>query len=138
MAKKQQRQWVYSPPKPAKPSIPAALQAEVEAKAQPIVAGFKSLHVQPPPADPQFNYLIDIWTKWYRGYFYFCGTYASPFPNALSPTFEVRFARMEYRGNRMFNLAYMRHTEQWQEVFSDVPLEEALEMIRTEPYFVPG
>ena len=96
MAKKQQRQWVYSPPKPAKPSIPAELKAEVEAKAQPIVAGFKLFNVQPPPADPQFNYLIDIWTKWYRGYFYFCGTYASPFPNALSPKFEVRFARMTF------------------------------------------
>jgi hypothetical protein len=138
MAKKQQRQWVYSPPKPAKPPVPEALKAEVEAKAQPIVAAFQSIHVQPPPADPQFNYLIDIWTKWYRGYFYFCGTYASPFPNALSPTFEVRFARMEYRGNRQFNLAYMRYTEQWQEVFTDVPLEEALETIRTEPYFMPG
>jgi hypothetical protein len=137
MGKKQLRQWVYRPPKPAKPPIPEALKAEVGAKAEHLVATLKSTHIQPPPPDPQFNFLIDIWTKWYRGYFYFCGTYASPFQNALSPTFEVRFARMEYRGNRQFNLSYMRHTKQWHEVFIDVPLDEALEAISTEPYFMP-
>lgn len=137
MAKSRKR-WVYSPPKPARPPIPDALKAELDAKAQPLVEELKARFIQPPPDDPRFNYLIDIWTRWYRGYFYFCGTYASPGPNALSPTFEVRFARMEYAGNGHFNLAYMRHTGQWAEVFTDLPLDEALATLGTEPYFFPA
>src|SRR5438105_9188941 len=109
MAKPKKR-WIYSPPKPAKPSVPDALKAEVEAAGQALGEELRAKIVKPPPEDLQFNYLIDVWCKWYRSYFYFGGTYASPGPNALSPTFEVRFARMEYVGNRHFNLAYMRHT----------------------------
>jgi hypothetical protein len=137
MVTKQKKRWGYSPPKPTKPPISDVLKSEVETKAEQFVQKLKFAHIQPPPLNPQFNFLIDIWTKWYRGYFYFCGTYASPFKNALSPTFEVRFARMEYCGNRKFNLAYMRHTDQWLEVFTDIPLDEALETICTEPYFMP-
>ena len=134
---KAQKRWVYAPPKPTKPTISAALQQEVEQKAQPIVLVWKQTYLQPPPADASFNYLIDIWTKWYRSAFYFCGTYASPHPNAIAPTFEVRYARMTYAGDRNFNLAYMRHTEQWWELFTDVPLEEALHTIEITPHFHP-
>ncbi|MDW8215964.1 MAG: hypothetical protein RMJ55_20625, partial [Roseiflexaceae bacterium] len=91
----------------------------------------------PPPPDPRFNYLIDIWTKWHRSAFYFCGTYASPQPTALSPTFDVHFARMTYAGERNFDLAYMRHTGQWRELFTNVPLEEAFHLIETTPHFHP-
>ena len=131
---KARKQWVYSPPKP---TISLALKQEVEQKAQPIVLAWKQQYIQPPPTDQRFNYLVDIWTKWYRSAFYFCGTYASPHPNALSPTFEVRYARMQYAGDRNFNLAYMRHTEQWWELFTNVPLEEALHTIETTPHFHP-
>ncbi|MDZ4718322.1 MAG: hypothetical protein SH847_07595 [Roseiflexaceae bacterium] len=134
---KSRKRWVYTPPKPAKPSISVAFKQEVEQKAQPIVLAWKHQYIQPPPAEPQFNYLIDIWTKWYRSAFYFGGTYASPHPNAISPTFETRYARMTYAGNRNFNLAYMRYTEQWWELFADVPLEEALHTIETTIHFHP-
>jgi hypothetical protein len=132
---KPRKQWVYSPPKP---TIPPALKQEVEHKAQLIIANWKQTYIQPPPSDPQFNYLIDLWTKWYRGYFYFCGTYASPYPNAIAPTFEVRYARMEYVDNRSFNLAYMRHTGQWWEIFTNLPLDDALHTIATTPHFHPS
>ncbi len=131
---KARKQWVYSPPKP---TISPALKQEVEHKAQPIIAKWKQTYIQPPPIDPQFNYLIDLWTKWYRGYFYFCGTYASPYPNVIAPTFEVRYARMEYVGDRSFNLAYMRHTGQWWEIFTNLPLDEAIHTIESTPHFHP-
>lgn len=135
---KSRKQWVYSPPKPAKPAVPAAVKAELDTKAQALIdQHLKPQHVQPPPEEPQFNYLINIWTKWYRGYFYFCGTYASPGPNALSPTFEVRFARMEYGGSAHFNLAYMRHTEQWFELYQNLSIDDCLAAIRDEPFFFP-
>jgi len=39
--------------------------------------------------------------------------------------------------NGRFNLAYMRHTGKWQEVFTDLSMEEAFEAIRDEPFFHP-
>jgi hypothetical protein len=132
---KTRKQWVYSPPKP---TIPAAIKAELDTKAQALIAQhLKPAHIQPPPAEAQFNYLIDIWTKWYRGYFYFGSTYASPGPYALSPTFEARFARMEYVGGDRFNLAFMRHTEQWFELYQALSIDECLAAIRDEPFFSP-
>jgi hypothetical protein len=131
---KQRKQWVYSPPKP---TISPTLKQEVEQKAQPIIASWKHTYLQPSPPDPGFNYLMDLWTKWYRSYCYFCGTYGAPSPNAIAPTFEVRYARMEYVGDRHFNLAYMRHTGQWWELFTDLPLDEAIHTIATTPHFHP-
>ena len=94
-------------------------------------------HVHPPPKDPRWNYLTGIHTKWHRSFFYFIGVYASPGPNALSPTFESRFARLEYVGGGRFNLAYMRHTGQWWPVGAGLPLDRCLAAIRDDPTFTP-
>lgn len=81
---KRQKTWVYNPPKPAKPKVPEALKAEVQAKATELVnTVLKPTHIKPPRKKQQFNYITDIYTKWYRSYFYFCATYAVPGPNAL-------------------------------------------------------
>ena len=92
---------------------------------------------KPPPKDPRWNYLIGIKTKWHRSFFYFIGVYASPGPDALSPTFESGFTRLEYAGPDRFNLAYMPHTENWQEVYPNLSLEEAMAVIRDETLFHP-
>lgn len=135
---KARKMWVYSPPKPAKPPVPAALKAEVERQANALVeTALKPAFIAPPPADPQFNYLVDIFTKWYRGYFYFCTTYNSPGPYAISPSFESKFARLEYAGGDRFNLAFMRHTGQWVELYQDRTLAECLATIRDDPFFHP-
>lgn len=135
---KSKKRWVYSPPKPAKPSILPHLKEDIEQKSQQLITSFlKPTYIQPPPPDAKFNYRTDIWTKWYRGYFYFCATYAVPGPNALVPSFEARFARMEYIGNERFNLAYMRHTGQWGEIFTDLSVDECLDRIKHEPHFHP-
>jgi hypothetical protein len=134
---KAKKTWVYSPPRPAKPAVPDALKAEVAAKGEALLAELRPRLIQSAPEDQQFNYLIELWCKWYRGYFYFGGTFACPGANALSPTFEDHFARLEYAGQRRFNLAYMRHTGKWVEVFADMQLEEAFDTLRSEPYFFP-
>ncbi len=138
MAKKKRRQyqWVYSPPKPPKPKVPEDLKEEVAEKAQPLVEQFKKEHVKP-PKDTRWNYIIDIYTKWYRNYFYFCATYASPGPNALSPTFETKFSRMEFKGDGKFNLAYMRHTGKFWEVDTDLTLDQALQTIGDKGIYHP-
>jgi hypothetical protein len=135
---KRRKTWVYAPKKPAPPTVPESFKREVEAKAKALVESvLKPQHVKPPPEDPQFNYIEDIYTKWYRSYFYFCAQYRSAGPYALGGQFEIKFARMEYVGDGLFNLAYMRHTGQWFELFTDLPLDACLANIRDGVWFQP-
>jgi hypothetical protein len=135
---KAQRRWVYSPQKSSAGQVPASLKAEVQHKAKQLIEEtLKSRHVKPPPADNQFNYIADIYTKWYRHYFYFCAKYCSPGPYAIAPYFEAKFARLEYMGGNNFNLAYMRHTGEWFEVYPDLSLDQCLSAIRDDALFHP-
>ncbi len=138
MAKKQPKTWVYSPPKPAKPTVPKAVKAEVEAKAREFIdAELKPKHVKPPPKNARFNYLADITCKWHGSYFYVVGVFACPGPNAISPSFESKLARLLYLGPDRFNLAFQRHTGQWIELYEGLSLQECLETIRDDPWFIP-
>jgi hypothetical protein len=138
MAKKQPKRWMYSPAKPDKTAVPETLKAEVESKARELIdTVLKPKHVKPPPKAQRWNYIIDIGTKWYRSYFYFVSTYACPGPNALAPTFESKFARLEYVGPDRFNLSYMRHTDEWWEVHQGLTLDQCLELIRDDGLFQP-
>jgi len=135
---KSTKMWVLSPPKQAKPKLPNAVKANVTAEANGLIDSvLKPTHVKPPSGDERFNYIGDIYSKWYGNYFYFCSKYACPGPNAISPYFEAKFARLEYVGNERFNLAYMRHTGKWCESYSELSLDECLAAIRDEPHFLP-
>jgi hypothetical protein len=135
---KRRKVWMYCPPKPKKPKVPDSVKAELMSKAQRLIdEHIRPTHVSPPPKDPEFNYIIDVFAKWYQSYFYFCATYACPHPDAISPTFETRFARMGYLGQDRFNLAYMRHTGQWWDIHFDLSMDECLKAIREEPHFLP-
>jgi hypothetical protein len=128
---KRQNTWVYSPRQLPKLEVPGGIKAEVNAKAAVLIdTTLKPTHVEPPPENYQFNYIVDIYAKWYRCYFYFCATYACPGPSALSPTFESKFARLECVGGQRFNLAYMRHTSEWLEIYQDLSLDECLASIK--------
>jgi len=130
------RQWVYSP-RPAS-GVPDSVKNKVTTKADEIVQTvFKPRYVKPPPKKPRFNYIVDIYTKWHKNCLYFRAKYACPGPNALSPFFEDSFTRLAYLANRHFNLAYMRHTGKWCEVFTDLSMEEAFAAIRDELFFHP-
>ncbi len=80
---------------------------------------------------------IALHTKWWRHYLYFCATYFTPHPEAVPPTREVRFARLEYRDNKRFNLAYMRHTGEWVVVYENRSLTGCLRALRDEEIFQP-
>ena len=139
MAKKQPKQWVWSPSSRASHSPPdAATRVQVEQKARELIEKvLKPKHIQQPPADPEFNYVIDLGTKWHGRHFYFVATYACPGPNAISPTFETNFARLEHVGGGRFDLSYMRHTGKWHELFAGLTLDECLNSIRDDPWFQP-
>jgi hypothetical protein len=138
MAKRRPKTWLYSPRMPAKPTVPKDLKADVEAKARDFIEKeLKPKHIKPPPKNAQFNYLIDITCKWHGSFFYILGVFACPGPTALSPTFESKFARLLYVGPDRFNLAFQRHTGQWIELFEDQSLQECLEAVRDDPWFIP-
>jgi hypothetical protein len=129
--------WVYDPPSPSKAKIPDEVKQRVQAEADRLVDEFKPRYIAPPPEGRQFNYITDLYTKWHRSYLYLCATFACPGPNALSPSFESPFTRLEYVGGNRFNLAYMRHTGKWQEVYPNLTLEEAMAIVRDEALFQP-
>jgi len=135
---KRQKTWIYKPPKHPKPKVPDTIKLEVEAKARELIESIlKPEHVKAPPKDKNSNYIVDVYSKWYRNYFYFCSKYACPGPNAISPYFEAKFARLEYVGNGRFNLSYMRHTEKWWEIYFELSIDECIAVIRDEPLFLP-
>ena len=133
---KRGRQWTWAPAKPK--TVPQALKDDLTAKAQEsIEKHLKPVHVKPPPKNTQWNYIVDIFTRWRGPYFYFKAKYACPGPNAIAPFFEVGFARLEYQKNDNFNIAYMRHTGQWWQIRADVPMAEALQAVCSESIFEP-
>jgi hypothetical protein len=64
---KRQKPWVYSPPRPPKPTVPEHVKRDVETRAHEFIASvLKPKHLTPAPQDADFNYIVDISTKWYR------------------------------------------------------------------------
>ena len=137
---KRQPPWMSgtSRSKSSQGGVPEMVKAEVTTQANRLIETvLKPRHIQPPPDHPQFNYIVDIYGKWYHCYFYLCATYRVPGPNATVPSFEAKFARMEYAGNNRFHLSFMRHTGQWIELYMGIALDECLASIRDEPFFFP-
>ncbi len=136
MARK--KTWVYSPPKAPKPKVTESVKSDLKQKADNLIETvIKPEYIKEPPKEVELNYIVDIYSKWYRNYFYFCAKYNCPSPNAISPSFESKFARMEYLENGQFNLSYMRHTEQWWEIYTDLSMDECLKYIGEGGHFMP-
>ena len=132
------KSWQVTAPKKATPSAPSSTKSLLKEKADKLIDYvLKPTYVKPISTISDHNYIADIHSKWYRNYFYFCAIYNCPSPNAISPSFEAKFARIEYIADNKFNLAYMRHTEQWFEVFQDISMDECLKLIEENPNFTP-
>ena len=129
--------WNIRPARKRGP-VTASLKAEVETKANDLIVNvLKPRYVKPPRSDEQLNYITDITAKWFRNHFYFTATFACPGPNALSPTFETKFARMEPLGDGTFALYAMRYTgREWVGVLDALTVGECMEAIRDDPWFV--
>ncbi|GHO66817.1 hypothetical protein KSC_057090 [Ktedonobacter sp. SOSP1-52] len=137
---KKQPPWMFGTPgsKPNRGGVPEAVKAEVSTKANDLIETvLKPQYIQPPADNPQFNYIVDLYGKWYQRYFYLCATYRVPDPDARVASFEVKCARIEYSRDNRFHLSFPRHTGQWVELYTDLPLDECLVSIRDEPFFFP-
>ena len=136
------KQWVVSnsssSPSQTKTKVPDAVKDTLTEKARVVIDNIiKPNHISPPPSENDFNYLVDVYSKWYRNYFYFCSTYNCPHPNAISPSFDIKWARMEYVGKDKFNISYMRHTDKWGEIHQEISMIDSLKAIVEESYFSP-
>jgi hypothetical protein len=135
---KPRKAWTFSPGKKPKVSLPGTLKEEADTKARELIETvLKPKHVGPPPKGHQLNYITDITTKWLGSKCYFISVYSSPCSNAISPSFESKFARMECVGDGKFALSFMRHTGQWVELFDAVTVDECMKAIRDDPWFQP-
>jgi hypothetical protein len=132
------RQKGSSSSKSARPAVPDAVKMDVVAKANELIETvLKPKHIQSPPDNPQFNYIVDLYGKWYHRSFYFCATYCVPGPHAIVPSFEAKFARLEYAGLNRFHLSFLRHTGAWVELYRNLSLDDCLTTIQDEPFFIP-
>jgi hypothetical protein len=135
---KEINRWAMYPRKTSTSPLPESLKMEVTTKANELIETIlKPKYIQPTPENPQFNYIVDIYGKWYRKAFYFYAEYRVSSPNPVEPSFEDKFARMQYAGNQRFHLSYMRYTSHWIQLYTDLRVDESIEMIRDEPFFQP-
>jgi hypothetical protein len=130
--------WIYAPPKRPKPTVSEEVKAAVTAQAELLLAEWRPKYIKPPPPGYQFNYIVELYGKWFRSYFYLCAKYACPGPTALSLFFEAWFARLEYVGDRRFNLAFMRHTGQWVELERGLTMDQCFQSLREESFYQPA
>lgn len=134
---KQRKAWMFAPAKQAKSSISGTVKDEVDTKARELIDKvLKPKHIQPPEGS-QSNYITDITIKWIGSTCYFISTYACPGPNAISPTFEEKFARMELVGDGKFTLSFMRHTGKWVELYTGLSVDDCMKAIQDDPWFMP-
>ncbi|KKJ01311.1 DUF3024 domain-containing protein [Prochlorothrix hollandica] len=134
--KSQKKVWVFTPPKPVKPQVPDSLKRLVQEQADDLIENIlKPKHVKPAEPGKLFNHPVDIYSKWYRSYFYFCAKHDYAYPDPINPSFETRFARMEYVEADLFTISYMRHTGKWYELYEKLPLSECLRLIAEGHHF---
>jgi hypothetical protein len=80
--------------------------------------------------------LLDINSRWRGKFIYFIAVISDNNPDALSPQYEEKFARLEYRDKNHFSLAYLRHTGEWFDItYGGTTLNRCLEMIKEMTHF---
>jgi hypothetical protein len=130
--------WYPKPVRKSKPKVPDSVKVDVQTSADKLVNNILiPKHIKPRDEGSDFSYLVEITTKWYRNYFYFQGRYRCVAENCISEFFDTKFARIEYVGENRYNLSYMRHTQQWWEIYKDLSLDNAMSRIGDGEHFRP-
>lgn len=131
------KKWQLAGSKAVKPKITTAIKDDVSKSAYDLIENIlKPAHIKPECTDVSFNQLVDIFIKWRGSSLFFYGKYNCYGDNAISPSFESKFARLVFVGEDKFNLSYMRHNDQWFELHRDFTGQECCNAIEKEPYFI--
>ena len=83
-----------------------------------------------------FNYAIEVFPEWRGASFYLCVRYRTP-SGRPEDDFVVRTTRLKHVGRGRFELAYFRHTNRWQPVYSGLTVQECFDTIEAEEVFWP-
>jgi hypothetical protein len=135
---KQRKAWVFSAGGKTKATLSGTFKDEVDIKCRKLVDEvLKPRHIKPPSAGYELNYITEISVRWIGSACYFISIYTCPGANAISPTFEAKFARMEYVGDAKFTLSFMRHNGKWVALFSGISVDECIKAITDDPWFQP-
>lgn len=133
---KRKKYWVYSPQKPQPPKPTDFEKESIQNFFQPLIEAFKKQYIKENP-NKEFSYTVDIYSKWYRSYFYLCEKSKSERPNRRQDEFESKFVRLTFLGDNKFDFSYFRHTGQWFLVAESLTMEECQELILSNPNFQP-
>ena len=82
------------------------------------------------------NYPVDIRGRWRGENYSFVVRFRSGFPENAGEEYDAPFARLDHFGGK-FAVMWMRHTGRWWCLRSELPFEEALAMVTTEPVLRP-
>jgi len=85
----------------------------------------------------EFNYPIDIRGRWHGSNYRFIQRYRSGFADNAGSEFDAPFTRLEYVARDRFHLSFFRHTGQWQPLYWNVSLSEALSLIESDGFLHP-
>lgn len=83
-----------------------------------------------------FNHAIDVFSEWRGPSLYFCVRYRTP-SGRPEDDFIVRTTRLKLTGRGRLDLAYFRHTNRWQPVYSGLTLDESFAAVEAEEMFWP-
>jgi hypothetical protein len=130
------RQWIWiKTNRPPKNAASKPVKDRILVQAQRFLNEHYKAHTPPRPKHAQWNYVIDYTVKWRGPYLYFIAKYACPSPRAISPEFEVSFARLGYFGQDRFNLWARRHNDQWLIIDDNLSLEACFKCMEKNPWF---
>lgn len=128
---KNKKVWVFTP---IKKTFTEAHKQALENMFAPLINDYKKKFIEEKP-NKQENYIIDFYSKFYRGFFYLCAKFKAEYENRTVDEFEEKFARLEFVDENNYNLAYFRHTGQWWTIEESVTAEYCLKNIKNNPLF---
>jgi hypothetical protein len=86
----------------------------------------------------EWNYPVDIRGVWRAGQYRFVQRYRSGFEHNRGEEFDAPFARIHHMGMGRFEIYWMRHTGKWSSLYCGVTLDEALQILETNPILHPS
>ncbi len=134
--KKNQKRWVFGSTKAPNVKPTEQEKQHINEFFEPLINAFKKQFVKENP-NKDYNYVTDVYSKWYQNFFYLCEKFKAEHPNRIADEYEAKFVRLKYTGKDQFEFSYFRHTGQWHLVTSGLPLEQCKEMILENPAFQP-
>ena len=110
-------------------------RTEAKAALDAFVAEHYRPQLKEPPKNSEFNYAVDLTTRWHGPYLYIRAKYACPSPLAVTPFFERDFVRLGVVFANKWNLWARRYNDEWLCLEQDLTLQQCFQRMRTDAWF---